>query len=351
MAGGSGTRFWPKSRVSKPKQLIELSGSGKTLLEETVFRVKDLCPQKNIHIVTGEKISKPVKKMFAKNKQIKIIAEPKGRNTAPCVGYMAARIEKFNSPDDIMVIMPADHLIKETKKFLAVLNIAVEAATKYNCFVTVGISPKSPHTGYGYIQTDKQINKSLYKVKTFKEKPDLKTAKEFIKDDRYLWNSGILVVKASVALKEIKKHMPNLYSGINKISKSFGTKIENNTFKKIFPSLEAQSIDYGVIEQLKNTLTVKADFSWDDLGSWTSIEPLREKKGFGVSNTDNVLWLCSSDNIIDSYSDKKLIALLGVNDLLIIDTPDVLLVADKKYDQKIKDLVEELKRKKKDKFV
>ena len=145
--------------------------------------------------------------------------------------------------------------------------------------------------------------------------------------------------------------MPCLYSEIKEISKSFGTKAEKRIFKKRFPLLEAQSIDYGVIEKLRNTLTVKADFSWDDLGSWTSIEPLREKKGFGVSNTENILWIDSASNIIDSYSDKKLIALLGVKDLLIIETPDVLLVADKKCDQKIKELVEELKRKKKDKFL
>ena len=351
MAGGSGTRFWPKSRALKPKQLIELSGSGKTLLEETIARVNDFCPQKNIHIVTGEKISAPIKKMFSKNKQINIIAEPKGRNTAPCIGYMAARISKFNNPDDIMVIMPADHLIKETKKFLTVLTTAVEAASKHDCFVTVGIPPRSPHTGYGYIQIDKQIKNNLYKVKTFKEKPNLKTAKEFVKDGGYLWNAGIFAVKASVALKEIKKYMPNLYYDINEISKSFGTKIETRTFKKLFPTLEAQSIDYGVIEKLKNTLTVKANFNWEDLGSWTSIEPLRNKKEFGVSNTDNVLWLDSSANIIDSYSDKKLIALLGVKDLLIIETPDVLLIADKKCDQRIKELVEELKIKKKDKFL
>lgn len=351
MAGGSGTRFWPKSRTLKPKQLIELSGSGKTLIEETVTRINDLCSSKNIHIVTGEKISTPVKKIFSKNKQINIIAEPKGRNTAPCIGYMAARISNFSDPDDIMVIMPSDHLIKETKKFLTVLRTAVEAASKYDCFVTVGIPPRSPHTGYGYIQTDKQIKKSLYKVRTFKEKPDLKTAKEFVKKGCYLWNAGIFAVKASVALKEIKKHMPGLYSGINEISKTFGTKTENQAFKKLFPLLEAQSIDYGVIEKLKNTLTVKADFSWDDLGSWTSVEPLRSKKAFGVSNTDNVIWLNASSNIIDCYSDKKLIALLGVKDLIIIETPDVLLVADRNSDQKIKEMVEELKRKKKNEFL
>ncbi len=351
MAGGSGTRFWPKSRILKPKQLIELSGSGKTLIEETVTRIEDLCPQKNIHIVTGEKISTAVKKTFSKNKQIDIISEPKGRNTAPCIGYMAARISEFSDADDIMVIMPSDHLINETNKFLAVLKTAVEAASKYDCFVTVGIPPRSPHTGYGYIQTDKQIKKSLYKVKKFKEKPNLKTAKEFVKKGDYLWNAGIFAVKASVALKEIKKHMPSLYSDINKISKTFGTKIESSTFKKQFPLLEAQSIDYGVIEKLKNTLTVKADFSWDDLGSWTSIEPLRKKKGFGVSNTENVIWLGSSSNILDSYSDKKLIALLGVKNLIIIETPDVLLIADKNCDQKIKEIVEELKRKKKSKFL
>jgi len=351
MAGGSGTRFWPKSRILKPKQLLKLSGSEKTLLEETIERTKGLCPQKNIHLVTGQKISTAVKKLFSKNWQINVIAEPKGRNTAPCIGYMAAKISRTSDPDDIMVILPADHLIKKTKKFIAILKDAVEAASKNNCFVTVGLPPRFPHTGYGYIEVGKKIKNELYKVKAFKEKPDLLTAKKFLTKGNYLWNTGILVVKASVVLKEIKEHMPKLYAGISEISKSFGTKAEKRTFKKLFPDLEAQSIDYGVIEKLKDTLTIKANFDWDDLGSWTSIETLRSKKGFGVSNIENIVWLDSTSNIIDSYSDKKLIALLGIKDLIIIDTPDVLMVADRKYDQKIKELVEELKRKKKNSFL
>jgi len=346
MAGGSGTRFWPKSRTLKPKQLIELSGSGQTLLGETLSRVKGLCPSSNIHVVTGEKIKGLVTKICSGTKGIKIIAEPKGRNTAPCIAYMAARISKFSSPQDVMIVMPSDHMVKETKKFMSVIRAAAQAAIVNKCFISVGVKPRTPHTGYGYIQIDKKIKGSVYKVRSFKEKPNLATAKSFVKKGCYLWNTGIVAVQADVALKEIKKHMPTLYSDIQKISKSFGKKDEAKVFKRSFPKLEAQSIDYGVIEKLKNTLAVKADFNWNDLGSWTSLEPLMNKRSFGVSSTNNILSLNSSLNIVDSFSSKKLIALLGVKGLLIVDTPDVLLVADKTCDQKIKDMVEELKRKK-----
>ena len=352
MAGGSGTRFWPKSRALKPKQLIELSGSGKTLLEETVARVHDLCPEENIHVITGENIKCSVKKNCSKTNKIKIIAEPKGRNTAPCIGYMAARISKISDPEDIMVIMPSDHLITEKKKFLSVLRIAVKAAAESNCFVTIGIKPKSAHTGYGYIQLGDRKDENTYKVRSFKEKPNEITAKGFLKDGNYLWNAGIFAVKAGVALKEIRTHLPELYKGLESISKDLGTKKEQATLKKIFPKLEAISIDFGVIEKLNNTLTVIGDFDWDDLGSWTSIEPLREKKDFGVSNSDNIVCLDAKNNIVDTNNNKKLIALLGVEDLLIIETDDALLIANKKYDQRIKDLVEELKKsKKKSKFL
>ncbi len=351
MAGGSGTRFWPKSRAHKPKQLLSLSGSEKTLLEETVERVVTFIPPSNIHIVTGEKIKTSVAKLCCKNKKIDIIAEPKGRNTAPCIAYMAERISKFFDPKDVMIVMPSDHLIKDTKRFVAVVRTAVLAAKENKCFVTVGIQPNSPHTGYGYIQTGKKIKGSLYKVNSFKEKPDLQKAKVFVKKGNYLWNAGIFVVQADVALNEIKKYMPELYAGIKNISKDFGSKKESTSFKRAFPLLPAQSIDYGVIEKLKNTLTIKADFDWDDLGSWTSIEPIRKKRSYGISNTKNVICLDSSSNIIDASDRNKLIALLGVKDLLIIETNDVLLVANKKYDQRIKELVEELKKKNKDSFL
>ncbi|MCX6111976.1 MAG: mannose-1-phosphate guanylyltransferase [Proteobacteria bacterium] len=308
MAGGRGTRFWPESRTKRPKQLIALTGP-KALLEETIERILPICSASNIHIVTGKDIKDKVKKLISRHKGINLIAEPKGRNTAPCIGYMASRISYFSSPEDVMVVLPSDHMVKNRKKFVETILAGVEAASKHNTVVTIGITPSSPNTGYGYIQMGKKIKSikegiNLHHVKSFKEKPNIETAKEFLESGEYLWNAGMFIVKAGVIFSEIKKHMPELHKGLLEIGKHFGKKDEWAVFDKKFAILPSESIDFGIIEKLSTTLT-----------------------------------------------GKKLIALLDVNDLIIIDTDDVLLIADKKSDQKIKEIVEKLKEKKLDEYL
>ena len=355
MAGGRGTRFWPESRTKRPKQLIPLAGS-KTLLTETIERILPVCSAPNIHVVTGKDIKDKVKKLISRHKGIKMIAEPKGRNTAPCIGYMALRISHFSSPDDIMVVLPSDHLVKNRKKFTETILAGVEAASKHNTVVTIGITPSSPNTGYGYIQMGKKIGPikngiNLYHVNSFKEKPDLETAERFLKSGDYLWNGGMFIVKAGVIVSEIKKYMPKLYKGLIDISKHFGKKDEWTTFDKKFALLPSESIDFGVIEKLSTTLTIPADFGWNDLGSWNTLYEIKDKKDFGVCNIEKIITVNSKNNIINCNDHKKLIALLDVNDLIIIDTDDVLLIADKKSDQKIKNIVEKLKEKKLDEYL
>ncbi len=355
MAGGRGTRFWPESRTKKPKQILTLVDN-KSLLEETVERVITLCPTSNIHIVTGVDIEEKVSNILSDYSGIKIIAEPKGRNTAPCIGYMASRISFYSSPDDIMVILPSDHLIANKEKFLRTISDAIIAANENDTVVTVGIKPSSPNTGYGYIQAGKKVKElehgsPLHKVVSFKEKPSLDTAKQFIKSGDYLWNAGIFLVKAKVILSEIKKHMPELYSGLEEIKKAFGTKEELKTFNKKFVDLPSESLDFGVIEKLSGTLTIPAEFGWNDLGSWNSLYDIKDKKDFGISNQKNVVSVNSKDNIINTYDGKKLIALLNVEDLIVIDTPDVLLVASRKDDQKVKEIVQIIKDKKLDEYL
>ncbi|MFH1222979.1 MAG: sugar phosphate nucleotidyltransferase, partial [Pseudomonadota bacterium] len=311
------------------------------------------------HIVTASPIQEKTIETISRYKRINIIIEPKGRNTAPCIGYMAAYVAHFSNKDDVMVVLPSDHLIKNTKRFLKIVKAGVDAADKYNTVVTLGIKPTSPHTGYGYIQKGTRRSGAgaarggagirgsgdvkLYKIKSFKEKPTLPVAKKFLKDGDYYWNSGIFIVKAGVILSAIRIHMPELHKGIMGISKYFGRDNEDQMFNKLFPELPAKSIDFGVIEKLKDALTIPSDFDWNDLGSWKSLEDVEKKKPYGISNIDDVLALNSKGNIINCDNKNKLIALLDVNNLIIVETRDALLIADKKDDQKIKELVERLK--------
>jgi mannose-1-phosphate guanylyltransferase len=355
MAGGRGTRFWPESRNTRPKQLIALTGA-KTLLEQTVERVLPICPPSNIHIVTGVDIKDKVERLSSSHKGINIIAEPKGRNTAPCIGYMASRISFFASPDDVMVVLPSDHLINDEAKFLKTISYGVEAALESDTVVTIGIKPSSPHTGYGYIQAGEKLKTgkdgiSIHSVRSFKEKPTLEKAKQFIESGDYLWNAGIFIVKAGVMLSEIKKHMPELYEGIQDIAKHFGKKDELSVFNEKFVTLPAESIDFGVIEKLPNTITIPADFGWNDLGSWNSLYDIKDKKDFGISNTGMVVSIGSKNMIVNTSNPKKLVALINVEDLIIIDTGDVVLIANRKDDQKVKEIVEKLKEKKMDEYL
>ena len=346
MAGGSGTRFWPLSRRKRPKQLLNLAGK-KTLLQETVSRVLPLFKQENIHVISGEILQDGLKSNLSKFRHINYIFEPKGRNTAPCIGYMALKIAHDSSPKDVLVIMPSDHLIQDGLTFRKVISAGIKACLEKNTLVTIGIKPKNPHTGYGYIKMGRlnsiYDNIKIHNVDTFKEKPDLKTAEEFLEDGAYLWNSGIFIAQADFLIKSIKQKMPELYKGMQKIASSFGTKKESFIFKKLFPKLPAESIDYGVIEKISSSLIIPSDFGWNDLGSWNSLEEVLTSNNFGVSNSEKVVAINSSGNIIHTSDNKKIIALLGIKDLTIVETKDAILISDKNHGQEIKKLVEKIK--------
>ena len=354
MAGGSGTRFWPLSRKRLPKQLLKLTDN-KTLIEHTIDRVSPLFQQKDVHIVTGETIKSELKKVLRKYKHVNYVFEPSGRNTAPCIGYMAMKIAHQFTPKDVLVIMPADHLIDDKHSFNKVISAGIKACTEKNQLVTIGIKPKGPHTGYGYIKmgrVDSTYNKvGIYKVSSFKEKPDAKTAKIFLKNGNYLWNSGIFIAQAGFLIDAIKDKMPELYRGLRKISASFGTKKEDRVFKDLFSKLPAESIDYGVIEKLPPPMVIPADFGWNDLGSWISLQEVLKPKEFGISNSEKIVTINSTGNIVHTTDNKKIIALLGVKDLIVVETPDAILIANKNDDQKIKQLVDKIKQKGLDKHI
>ncbi|MBN1115535.1 MAG: mannose-1-phosphate guanylyltransferase, partial [Oligoflexia bacterium] len=320
----------------------------KSLLVQTIERVKPVFRNSSIHVVVGRPISDKVSSATASFKGINIIVEPAGRNTAPCIGYMAHRIASYHGERDVMVVLPSDHHIADNRAFLDVLSLGIETSKKTDSVIALGIKPSFPHTGYGYIQKGEELFKAgsglaVNRIESFREKPDIETARNFISDGNYLWNAGIYIMKVSVIIEAIKKHMPELHGLLLEISAAFGKKNEDVVFKKIFPRLPSESIDFGVIEKLDNSLTIPSEFGWNDLGSWTSLEDVHEKRPYGISNTENIADIDSQGLIINSGNKDKLLAVLNVKDLIIIDTDDVLLVASKDDAQRVKDIVNRLK--------
>lgn len=337
LAGGTGTRFWPFSRQLEPKQFLRLLGKD-TLLQATIRRARKLVKPKNIFVVTNKLNFYEAKEQLSKFNipDANIILEPEGKNTAPAIALCAQIIFRQDN-DALLLIFPSDHFIGEHPVFCRTIKKAIACAEK-NLLVTLGIKPKAPLTGYGYIKVEEKIDKYCFKVGRFIEKPNLKQANKFFKAKDYFWNCGIFVWKAKEILKEIKKYLPNLHSAISKIS-------DSSSLEKIWNKIEPISIDYGVLEHSKRLVLVPADFFWTDLGSWDSLGAFFTKnKGGNVLNGDT-LDLDSKDTCVFSQS-GRLICTVGLKDLIIADTPDALLVCNRKHSQRVKEIVEILNKNK-----
>lgn len=344
MAGGTGTRFWPLSRENSPKQMIKIVGED-TMIRQTIKRLRDFVPYKNISIITNEKQAFDLKLHLVdlqKDKcEIKIIAEPFGRNTAPAIGLAAVYLKK-NSVNPMMIIFPADHSIGDEKVFIDVLNKAVQGAGKGH-LVAIGIKPARPETGYGYIKTGARgKGQGVRKVERFVEKPDIKTAQKYFEDGNYFWNSGIFVWKASAILGEIKRYMPALYNGLLRIEKAIDTESERKIIKAVYSELESQSIDYGVLEKSENVMVVPADMGWSDVGSWPALDDVLPHDGNGNIIKGNVIDIESKNSLV--FGSDKLIATIGLKDMVIVDTSDATLVCPKQRAQDVKKIVDELKK-------
>ncbi len=342
IAGGSGERFWPKSRRSLPKQLLPITG-GRTMLDETVERLKSLVPVEDQFVVTGEILKEEIKRQIPSLPDENIIAEPSGRNTAAAVGLAAVKI---GDPDAIMIVLPSDHLILDEELFLKTLSEAGESAADGDSLITIGIKPQGPATGYGYIKVGEKVgNKGkipVYKVERFIEKPARAAAEKFLEEGKYLWNSGMFIWKCSAIMDAFKRYMPSLYTCLIEIGDAIGTADEEKIIREKYESLEKVSIDYGVMEKADNTLIVEGNFRWDDVGSWLAMERIHKRDGDGnVVETDSALRIDTRDCII--VGDRQLIATVGLKDLIIISTQDALLVCDKSRSQEVKALVQMLK--------
>lgn len=344
MAGGRGERFWPKSRKNLPKQFLSLTHDGKTMIQLTVERIRPIVSMENIYISTNLSYKKLVMEQLPGVPEENILCEPVGKNTAPCIGLAAVHIRK-KLGDAIMMVLPSDHLIKNNVMFLDVLRDASTAAEENTNLVTIGITPSYPETGYGYIQFDsqniKECTSRAYKVVRFKEKPDLITAKEYVSNGDYLWNSGMFIWKVSSILSNMENLMPEMYKGLEKIENSIGNADQEQVLETEFTKFKSESIDYGIMEHAKDIYILPGTFGWDDVGSWLALERINSTNEFGNVVNGNVISIDTKNSII--HGNDKLIATVGLKDIIIIDTEDALLICDKDSTQDIKKIIENLK--------
>lgn len=351
LAGGSGTRFWPLSRETYPKQMLQIAGED-TLIRQTIKRVKGFIPPENIWIVTTEDKAQDIRfhieSLGSFVKGIQFIKEPVGKNTAPAIGLAAIYLNHF-SPESIMIVMPSDHVIPDTYQFLSDLRLAIQGAEGGH-LVTFGIKPTRPEIGYGYIKVDPVFeisSKGLLKVERFVEKPGLETAKSYLADGRYFWNSGIFIWKTSTILSEIERHLPSLYKALKEMegilfqpSKTINP-MDPDRFRDLYASIEEVSIDYGVMERSRNVLMIPGDFQWSDLGSWTALDEIIEKDGAGNIFKGNTVDIGSQNSIV--FSGERLIATIGLKDMVVVDTPDATLITPKERVQEVRKVVEALR--------
>jgi mannose-1-phosphate guanylyltransferase len=348
MAGGVGARFWPRSREKSPKQLLEIVGPG-TMIQNVIHRIEPIIQADNILIITNKALKTGVSHQVPNIPMKNIIVEPVGRNTAPCVGLAALFIRR-SDPQGVMMVLPSDHIIQNVEEFLRILELGINVAYSSGALVTIGIQPNRPETGYGYIQvideddgTNPYFEKGVYKVKTFAEKPDPPTAEMFLKSGDFFWNSGIFIWRVDVILREIEEHLPELYEGLMKIDRAIGSKDFDTVLSSVFGQIRSISIDYGVMEKAQRVYVIKGDFGWSDIGSWDEVYRITTKDENKNCLTGKVIAKDTKGTMV--YSPKKLVATIGVEDLIIINTEDALLVCKAGRSQEVKEVVDHIKRK------
>ncbi len=344
LAGGRGERLWPKSRIKTPKHLLPIVGK-KTMIQQTVDRLDGFIKKENIYVITDEVQKEIILQQIPDLSPDNVIAEPFGRNTAACVALAATYIVKKN-PDVVMISFHSDHVIKEVDIFQRILKDCCTVAEKFDGLVTIGIAPDKPDTGYGYIHVDEQLKcdckTPFWKVESFKEKPDWETAKRYFESGEYFWNSGIFIWKVSIIFEAMKKYMPELHSGCLEIMEAIGTTQEKKIIEKVYSGLEKIPIDTGVMEKADNVYVAKGEFTWDDVGTWASIE-----NHFDADENGNVVLGAhlgiDTKNCIFVGGDDSLIASIGVSDIIVVRTDDAVLICPKNRAQDVKKLVAKLK--------
>jgi mannose-1-phosphate guanylyltransferase len=353
MAGGVGSRFWPLSRKDQPKQFLDIIGSGETLIQQTYRRFKNTCPEKNIFVVTNAEHKDLVVEQLGIDPS-RVLGEPFRRNTAPCLAYGTFRILKEN-PDALIAVTPADHLIVKEDKFCNDIKSCFEFAEGNDALITLGIKPNRPETGYGYIQADQKKPvkgfDNLLKVKTFTEKPDLDLAKVFLESGDFFWNSGIFIWNIKTIMAAFEKHMPDMYTVFDEGREMFGTKQEKSFIGKTYAECRSISIDYGIMEKADNVYVMCTDIGWSDLGTWSSLYENSPIDKSGNSFIRGDVFSYESERNIFNISPGKIAVVQGLKDYIIVDSDDVLLIVKKEEEQNIKQYLEDVKNKTKEKFL
>lgn len=335
MAGGVGSRFWPVSTSSFPKQFHDMLGTGETLIQKTFYRLAKIIPPENIFVLTNEDYNDIVLKQLPDLKQNQIVLEPAMRNTAPCILYAALKIKKIN-PNAVMVVAPSDHWIEDETAFRENLETSFDLCQKKEILMTLGIVPAFANTGYGYIEFEKNDANSVKKVINFREKPNKETAEEFLKSKNYLWNAGIFIWSATAIILAFKEFQPDIYKLFMSGFDSFNTDEEKLFLKENYHKSENISIDYAVMEKAKNVFVLLATFDWSDLGTWGSLyEKLLKDKNQNTTINAKIFSENSQNNIIRTEN-KKTVVIDGLNDYIIVDTDNVLLIYPKNKEQEIK---------------
>jgi mannose-1-phosphate guanylyltransferase len=354
MAGGVGTRFWPMSTVSRPKQFIDVLGTGKTLIRMTFERFEKICPVEQIYIVTNDIYKELVLEQLPELKENQVLCETARRNTAPAVAYANYRIKQEN-PEAIVIVAPSDHIILKEDEFVKDIKIAVKAAENNDWLLTLGIKPSRPDTGYGYIQfLDEKVYKEeplLRKVKTFTEKPNLEIATSFLASGDFLWNSGIFIWSLKSIMNAFDKYLPEVSSLFELGNGIYNTPAEEKFIKNTYAVCKNISIDYGIMEKAENVYVLSVDFGWSDLGTWGSLYTIRDRDTNENAVVGNNVMLYDTKNCIVNVPKNKLVVLQGLDDYIVVEEDNTLLVCKKVDEQQIRQFVNDVKMEKGENFV
>lgn len=354
MAGGVGARFWPMSRTSLPKQFIDILGTGESLIRQTYKRFLEVIPAENIFIVTNEIYEGLVREHIPELPAENVLTEPVKRNTAPCIAYAAYKIRKLN-PEANLVVAPSDHIITKEEVFTKVINLSLKASAGNDYLITLGIHPSRPDTGYGYIQyeVDKRGDESsrICKVKTFTEKPSLEIARSFLESGDFLWNSGIFIWRASMIIRAFEQYLPEMAAHFAEGIPAYNTPAEKNFILGTFPVCQAISIDYGIMEKADNVFVFPSDFGWSDLGTWGSLYQQRDKDERGNAIVGENVMIYDSKGCIVNMPKNKLVVLQGLEDYIVVEDNNTLLVCRKDDEQHIRQIVNDVKMEKGERYI
>ncbi len=341
MAGGVGSRFWPVSTKQFPKQFHDMLGTGETLIQKTYNRLTHLIPSKNILIATNEDYKDIVINQLPKLSSTQLLLEPAMRNTAPCILYSALKIYKEN-PDGVMIVAPSDHWIENEQEFIHNVETAFHFCAQNDALLTLGIKPSSPNTGYGYIQFN-NTGGAIKNVKNFTEKPNLETAKHFIKSGDYLWNAGIFVWSVKSILNAFQEFLPTMFNLFNNGISLLNTPSETAFIENNYAKSENISIDFGIMEKASNVYVLPVDFGWNDLGTWGSLyHKLEKDSNKNAVSGAHVIFRDASNNIVKTQHGKRIV-IQGLNDYIVVENNDVILICPKDKEQEIKEITSQVK--------